>query len=180
MHSPFAPPLIQLILAFAGFAVGNVAAMTPPGPPAARTAQASEPAAVWPLHPKPSVVAGFAPPEQQWESGHRGVDLAASPGQPALAALAGTVAFAGMIGGKPVVSVQHPGRGRTTYEPVVGSVERGQAVETGQVLGRVSLIDSHCFPRACLHWGLKQGPEYLDPLALLGGGSVRLLPLGHS
>jgi len=30
---------------------------------------------------------------------------------------------------------------------------------------------------ACLHWGLLQGDVYLDPLALLGLGRVRLLPL---
>ena len=30
---------------------------------------------------------------------------------------------------------------------------------------------------ACLHWGLRRGAIYLDPLALLGLGRVRLLPL---
>ena len=29
---------------------------------------------------------------------------------------------------------------------------------------------------ACLHWGLRHGDVYLDPLALLGLGRVRLLP----
>jgi hypothetical protein len=28
-----------------------------------------------------------------------------------------------------------------------------------------------------LHWGLRQGNRYLDPLALLGLGRVRLWPL---
>ena len=74
----------------------------------------------------------------------------------------------------------HGGR-RTTYEPVVASVERGQAVAAGDVLGRLVVTDSHCFPAACLHWGLVEGDgdarTYLDPLSLVGGGPVRLLPL---
>ena len=36
-------------------------------------------------------------------------------------------------------------------------------------------------PAACLHWGLIEGDgdarTYLDPLSLVGGGPVRLLPL---
>ena len=37
---------------------------------------------------------------------------------------------------------------------------------------------SHCFPRACLHWGWIEGATtYLDPLRLVGAGPVRLLPL---
>ena len=35
----------------------------------------------------------------------------------------------------------------------------------------------HCLPRACLHWGWLRGETYLDPLRLVGGGPVRLLPL---
>jgi murein DD-endopeptidase MepM/ murein hydrolase activator NlpD len=108
------------------------------------------------------------------------VDLAGAPGQAVLAALAGTVGFAGSIGGKPVVTVLH-GRRRTTYEPVVASVPVGQEVAPGAVLGRLTVTDSHCFPAACLHWGLIEGTGddqvYLDPLSLVGGGQVRLLPL---
>jgi murein DD-endopeptidase MepM/ murein hydrolase activator NlpD len=108
------------------------------------------------------------------------VDLAGSPGQAVRAALPGTVGFVGSIGGKPVVTVLHGGR-RTTYEPVVASVERGRTVAAGDVLGRLTTTDSHCFPAACLHWGLIRGTgddqEYLDPLTLVGSGPVRLLPL---
>jgi len=32
-------------------------------------------------------------------------------------------------------------------------------------------------PRACLHWGWKRGDTYLDPLLLVGGGPIVLLPL---
>ena len=149
-----------------------------PGTPAA--AAPDRPEGVWPLDPQPDVVRGFEPPPHPFAVGHRGVDLAGRPGQPVVATLPGTVGFAGSIGGKPVVTVLHGGR-RTTYEPVVASVERGQEVAAGAVLGRLTLTDSHCFPAACLHWGLIRGAgaggDYRDPLSLVGPGTVRLLPL---
>ena len=144
------------------------------------TAGPGRPDGVWPLAPEPDVLRPFEPPPNPYASGHRGVDLAGSPGQPVLAALPGTVGFAGSIGGKPVVTVLHGGR-RTTYEPVEATVERGQVVAAGAVLGRLTVTDSHCFPAACLHWGLIVGEDpdeaYVDPLTLVGSGPVRLLPL---
>jgi murein DD-endopeptidase MepM/ murein hydrolase activator NlpD len=135
-----------------------------------------DPVGVWPLDPEPDVVRPFEPPPDPYSAGHRGVDLAGMPGQVVRAALDGTVGFVGSIGGKPVVTVLHGGR-RTTYEPVVGIVERGQRVAAGDALGRLVVTDSHCFPAACLHWGLIRGEDYLDPLTLVGSGQVRLLPL---
>ena len=138
------------------------------------------PEGTWPLAPEPDVVRHFEPPPHPYASGHRGVDLAGAPGQPVRAALPGTIGFAGSIGGKPVVTVLHGGR-RTTYEPVVASVERGRSVAAGDVLGRLVVTDSHCFPAVCLHWGLVVGEgddeKYVDPLTLIGSGPVRLLPL---
>jgi murein DD-endopeptidase MepM/ murein hydrolase activator NlpD len=146
------------------------------GSPAPSSAGPDRAEGVWPLVPDPEVVRGFEPPPHPFAAGHRGVDLAARPGQAVRSALPGTVGFAGSIGGKPVVTVLHGGR-RTTDEPVEATVERGQEVAAGAVLGRLTLTDSHCFPAACLHWGLLRGEEYLDPLTLIGSGPVRLLPL---
>jgi murein DD-endopeptidase MepM/ murein hydrolase activator NlpD len=88
----------------------------------------------------------------------------------------GVVAFAGLVAGKPVVTVRH-GTLRTTYEPVVAEVSAGDPVRKGQPLGRLVLGGSHCQPAACLHWGLLAGRAYLDPLRLLGPrGPSRLLP----
>ncbi len=144
------------------------------------TADHADPVGTWPLDPEPDVVRGFEPPPSPYAAGHRGVDLAAAPGQAVLAALPGTVGFAGSVGGKPVVTVVHGGR-RTTYEPVVASVPAGAEVDAGDVIGRLTVTDSHCFPAACLHWGLVEGTGdrrvYLDPLSLVGGEPVRLLPL---
>jgi hypothetical protein len=84
--------------------------------------------------------------------------------------------FAGRIAGRGVVVVGH-GATRTTYEPVAASVAVGSALAAGDVIGVLELPGSHCFPRACLHWGWIAGDTYLDPLRLVGAGPVRLLPL---
>jgi murein DD-endopeptidase MepM/ murein hydrolase activator NlpD len=146
------------------------------GPASSAGAEDPDPVGVWPLDPRPDVVATFDPPDDRWGAGHRGVDLAGRIGQPVRSALAGEVAFAGSIAGKPVVTVSH-GDTRTTYEPVVASVAVGTRVAAGEVIGVLDLAASHCFPRACLHWGWRRGETYLDPLDLVGGGPVRLLPL---
>jgi murein DD-endopeptidase MepM/ murein hydrolase activator NlpD len=129
---------------------------------------------VWPLDGQPEVTRGFDPPVQRWHAGHRGVDLAARLGAEVRAAAGGTVQFAGSIAGRGVVVVDH-GSVRSTYEPVVAEVGAGDTVVAGQMIGRIGR-GSHC-ASTCLHWGLRRGEEYLDPLQLLGGrsGSVRLV-----
>ncbi|MCM0619639.1 peptidoglycan DD-metalloendopeptidase family protein [Nocardioides bruguierae] len=143
--------------------------------------------AVWPVAPA-SVVHAFEAPSSAWGPGHRGVDLAGTSGQVVRAALAGRVVHAGPIAGRGVVVVSH-GATRTTYEPVTPGVRVGDDVAAGDALGTLELLGSHCLPAACLHWGLIEGPVegqaegqdggdvYRDPLTLLGGAPVRLLPL---
>jgi murein DD-endopeptidase MepM/ murein hydrolase activator NlpD len=130
----------------------------------------------WPLPGAPVVQHGFARPVLAWASGHRGVDLVARPGEPILAAAGGTVAFAGSIAGKPVVSIDH-GSVRTTYEPVVSKVSVGERVARGQVIGVLG-AGGHC--HGCLHWGLRAGKSYLDPLSLLGYSDGRLRLVAES
>ena len=131
---------------------------------------------VWPLAPRPSVVRGFDPPRTTYGRGHRGVDLQGRPDQSVRASLGGRISFAAPLAGRGVVVVQH-GFGRTTYQPVRASVEVGQHVARGQIIGTLRPAGSHCAPRSCLHWGLLRGESYLDPLVLVGGVPVRLLPL---
>jgi murein DD-endopeptidase MepM/ murein hydrolase activator NlpD len=146
-------------------------------PVGARAEVGPDPVGTWPLRPGPEVVASFDPPDGPYGAGHRGVDLAGSPGQTVHAALAGTVSFAGAIAGRGVVVVAH-GPTRTTYEPVTASVDVGDPVGGGSPIGTLQLPGSHCFPRACLHWGWIEGADtYLDPLRLVGVGPMRLLPL---
>lgn len=120
------------------------------------------------------VVRGFDPPDQPWLAGHRGVDLLGAIGADVVAAMAGRVVYAGTLAGRGVVVVSH-GALRTTYLPVTPTVAVGAQVGTGQVIGR--LTGGHgCPGGTCLHWGLKRGDTYLDPLSLLDAGPVRLLP----
>ena len=134
------------------------------------------PVGVWPLQPTPQVVQAFDPPHSTWGSGHRGVDLAGTIGQVVHTSLPGRVTFAARLAGRGVVVVDH-GSTRTTYEPVVASVRVGDVLARGQPIGTLGLAGSHCFPRACLHWGWRRGDTYLDPLLLVGGGRIVLLPL---
>jgi murein DD-endopeptidase MepM/ murein hydrolase activator NlpD len=140
-------------------------------PPAAAPARFG-----WPVSPA-RVVRAFDPPPRPWLAGHRGADLAASPGVVVRAAGAGTVIYAGMIAGRGVVSVAHPDGLRTTYEPLTPAVRAGAVVPEGAPLGTLTAGHPGCPAAACLHWGLLRGAVYLDPLALLGLGRVRLLPL---
>jgi murein DD-endopeptidase MepM/ murein hydrolase activator NlpD len=131
----------------------------------------------WPLEPVPRVVSGFDPPASPWGPGHRGVDLASAVGAPVRSVGAGRVGYAGQVAGRGVVSVEHPGGLRTTYEPVTPAVSVGDEVARGDLLGTVSAAPGHCLPATCLHWGVLRGETYLDPLALVGVVPVRLLPL---
>jgi murein DD-endopeptidase MepM/ murein hydrolase activator NlpD len=131
---------------------------------------------VWPLAPRPAIASKFDPPASRWGAGHRGVDLQGRVGQGVRTSLAGTVTFAATLAGRGVVVVEHGGV-RTTYEPVSASVRVGQQVGRGDRIGTLQRASSHCFPQACLHWGLLQGETYLDPLSLVGAGPIRLLPL---
>ncbi|MGW0433955.1 murein hydrolase activator EnvC family protein [Micromonospora sp. NPDC003197] len=132
----------------------------------------------WPLDGRPRPVRRFDPPPRPWLPGHRGVDLAGEAGVLVRTAGAGVVLFAGMVAGRPVVSVLHSNGLRTTYEPVQPAVRTGDRLGRGDPIG--ILLSGHpgCPSVACLHWGLRQGDDYLDPLALLGPARVRLLPMG--
>jgi len=117
----------------------------------------------------------FDPPPQPWLPGHRGVDIQAPAGSPVRAVMGGVVWFAGMVASRPLVSIAHPNGTRTTYEPVQPHVSAGDAVVAGDVIGTLLAGHSGC-RNACLHWGLRQGEVYLDPLSLFGTGRIRLLP----
>ncbi len=135
----------------------------------------------WPLRPRPAVVRTFDAPSPDWNRGHRGVDLAGTADQPVYAAGAGTVVYAGMLAGRQVVSLAHPGGLHTSYEPVQASVRVGQLVAAGAVIGELLAGHPGCPVAACLHWGAMWGPaaraEYVDPLGLLAATPIRLKPL---
>lgn len=152
-----------------------IAGTAPDVTPAARHSPAGpswRPPLPAPMRP----VRGFDPPEVPWGAGHRGVDIAARAGEAVHAAGAGTVSFSGTIDGVGIVAITH-GTLRTTYLPVASRVRRGARVRAGQPIGVVAAGFRHCPAQVCLHWGLLRGDRYLDPMSLLAGGPIRLLPL---
>ncbi|RPA58235.1 M23 family metallopeptidase [Gordonia oryzae] len=149
--------------------------------PAAGVASAPDSRYSAPLSPRPTVVRGFDEPTRRWQPGHRGIDLATASGTAVLAAGDGIVRFAGVVAGKPTVSIEHDDGVITTYEPVHAAVRQGARVRGGQVIGTVDGGHPGCPAAACLHWGARRGSgraaDYLNPLALLGAVRVRLKPL---
>src|SRR3954468_13424901 len=135
------------------------AALVALSPVPAAAGSATPPATLWtaPLAAEPVVTRPFEPPPGPYAAGHRGVDLGGVPGAPVLAAGDGVVAFAGMVAGRPVVSIDHAGGLRTTYEPVHPSVGAGQAVARGSPVGTLAAGHAGCPSPACLHWGLRRG-----------------------
>lgn len=120
------------------------------------------------------VVRGFDPPAEKWGAGHRGIDLGGAVGDDVVAPAAGRVTFAGNVAGRPVVVISHGDR-RSTLEPVRATSAVGDLVEAGDVVG--TLVAGHaCASEACLHWGVREGDVYLDPLSFINASQVRLLP----
>ncbi|MDH6129171.1 M23 family metallopeptidase [Kitasatospora sp. GP82] len=174
------PPLPPAHATESPGAVGAVGAVGTAGAVAVTAGLGPGPGRAWPVGGRSDLLRRFDAPPVRWAAGHRGVDLAASEGMTVRAAAPGVVSFTGMVAGRPVVTVTHPASGtpplRTTYLPVIGSVPTGALVAAGDAIGTVSAGTGHC-AAGCLHWGLLRGKRYLDPLALMGSGQARLLPL---
>lgn len=157
---------------------------TPPAPLPTASSQPDAPRIVrshrLPTAKDAQVIRAADIPDAVWEPGHRGVDLQASPGEAILASRGGTVAFAGVVAGTPVVSISHADGIRTTYEPVMARVRAGQKVRRGEVIG--VLADVANLPELArkspgLSWGARfegKGRVYIDPMTLLGSVRVRL------
>ena len=117
----------------------------------------------------------FDAPDSPYGRGHRGIDIPALVGADVLAVAPGVVTFAGSVAGTGVVTIDHGGE-RSTYQPVTAAVQKGDLVETGDVLGTLQAGPGHC-AIACLHLGrIGVDDEYLDPLERLAVRSnVRLV-----
>ncbi|MGL5818377.1 MAG: murein hydrolase activator EnvC family protein [Phycicoccus sp.] len=140
----------------------------------------SVPVWAWPLSPRPRVLREFVPPRSEYGPGHRGLDLGGSVGAAVRAVDDGVVLHAGQVAGRGTVTVRHASGLESTYEPLEVQVTRSDQVFTGEVLGALSGtagVVAHCGPAACLHLGARRDDRYVDPLPLLAGGRVVLLPL---
>ena len=179
---PRAPmPLIGLLLAVSALlaALLGLNQGTASGSPLPAPAPATAERFAWPLAPPHPVLRPFQPPSTPYGPGHRGVDLGGYLNEPVLAANRGLVLYAGPLADRTLVSIEHPGGLRTTYEPVRPSVRVGEHVQRGQVIGTLQAGHPGCpgtAPVVCLHWGAHRQRTYLDPLRLLESGRISLLP----
>jgi murein DD-endopeptidase MepM/ murein hydrolase activator NlpD len=127
------------------------------------------------------VIRGFDPPDSPFGSGHRGIDIAAPVSTPVRAAAPGTVTFAGPVGGRLLVTVDHGAGLESTYSFLDSiAVRKGDAVTQGQTIARSGTGHAGDVV-ASLHFGVKLADTYVDPLEYLGPVEVwrfiRLAPL---
>jgi murein DD-endopeptidase MepM/ murein hydrolase activator NlpD len=126
------------------------------------------------------VIRGFDLPDDPYGSGHRGIDIAVSVGTTIAAPADGTVSFAGPVGGRLFLTIDHGAGISSTYSWLTGNlVKKGDAVLRGQPValtgwGHPGALVPH------LHLGVKLNGEYVDPMLYLGPISlaafVRLAP----
>ena len=116
------------------------------------------------------VIDGYRPPAHVGGPGNRGWEYATRPGGSAVAVSAGVVVFAGPVGNRLSVAIDHGGGLRTTYSDLASvGVDEGDAVVSGTILGTTG---------STFHFGVRRGGAYLDPATLFGSspGEVRLVP----
>lgn len=147
-------------------------------PPVAGSARA---AGDWSWPVVGPVIRGFDPPDTPFGSGHRGIDIAAWVGTPVHAAEAGVVTFAGPVGGRLFLTIDHGAGLESRYSFLSAlSARRGDTVSTGQVVARSGTGHAgDLVPN--LHFGVLLHDVYMDPLDYLGPVEVwrfiRLAPL---
>ena len=124
------------------------------------------------LLPPGPVIRSFEPPPGPYAPGHRGVDVAAVPGDFVKAPTEGVVTFVGRVNDRPIVSITHDEQ-IVSLEPVQGSVVLGDVVRAGDVIGIVG-TGGHCSLR-CVHIGIRVRGIYVDPLR----SRRRLLPVSR-
>lgn len=132
----------------------------------------------WPTAPPRPILRPFEAPPTPYAAGHRGIDVAATPGTAVRSPADGLVSFAGVVVDRPVLSIRHADGLVSSIEPVTPGVSAGDAVTAGQPVGVVAR-DGHCDSR-CVHFGVRLYGEYVNPLALLSKiERAVLLPLGR-
>lgn len=157
--------LILTTFVASAIVVGSASAATPASPDPTMT-QSAQGQWSWPLSPEPSVLRTFDPPDKPWLSGHRGVDLGPThDGAPVTAPSDGVVTFAGVVVDRPVLTIDQGDGLKSSFEPVTSELKTGDAVRKGQVIG--TMEPGHCGSATCLHWGVRRGENYVNPLGFV-------------
>ncbi len=133
----------------------------------------------WPV--RGPVLRAFDPPGSPYGSGHRGIDIAAPAGSVVRAPAAGVVTFAGSVGGRLFVTIDHGGGLLSTCSFLSGLlVHKGDVVVQGQPIalsgsGHVGDTTPN------VHLGVRLAGQYVDPMAYLAPMSIvdliRLAPI---
>jgi murein DD-endopeptidase MepM/ murein hydrolase activator NlpD len=193
-----APFALALVLTVAALAPAAAPAAGPRASPALATASGDSPAGA-PDRPRVpplwmplagAVVRGFDTRAGPYGPGHRGIDLAAAPGQVVRAPAAGRVVFAGPVAGTTWVSVRVAPGVVATVGPLqdapaaAGGVAAGAQVRRGAPVGRVApghapgQVPGVAGTTATLHLGVRVDGRHVDPLAyLVDRPRPRLAPL---
>ena len=173
-------PGTAVAASFAGLLAALVLVLAAPGSASASTVATTVPTAralaivpgpadrwTWPVGPPVVVVAPFRAPPTPYSAGHRGIDVAALPGDPVVAPASGVVSYAGPVAGRGVLSIDHGGGVVSSIEPVAAGVAAGAAVRAGDPVAIVA-TGGHCDDR-CVHLGVRVHGEYVSPLLWFGG-----------
>jgi murein DD-endopeptidase MepM/ murein hydrolase activator NlpD len=128
---------------------------------------------VWPV--SGPVLRPFDPPDSPFGSGHRGIDIVAAPGTVAVAPADGTVSFAGPVGGRLFLTIDHGGGLESTMSWVASlAVRRGDTVRRGDPVATTG--GGHVGDAvASLHFGVRLDDVYVDPLDHLAPIDLTLL-----
>ncbi|GAB3521886.1 M23 family metallopeptidase [Arthrobacter monumenti] len=119
----------------------------------------------WPVGQSPDVLREFDLPPEPWLSGHRGVDLEALAGNAKIRAPAdGTVSFVGWVVDRPVLTIVHAGGLRSSFESVRSDLSKGESVSQGDVIGKLTEPPRCGAEAECVHWGVRRGETYVNPL----------------
>jgi len=134
----------------------------------------------WPV--SGAIVRGFDPPDDPYGAGHRGIDIAAPVGTGGVAPDDGVVTFAGKVGGRLFLTIDHGGGVTSTCSWLTSVlVRKGDRVSRGQPVATTGWGHAD-LPVPQLHFGVRLNGAYVDPLSYLAPPSVvdliRLAPLG--
>lgn len=144
---------IGLTLQLGAFPIGEFRSTLP-------TAEATTGKAIWPT-------AGFVYrfpdiPWPNWNSGHRGIDIAITGSDLVHSPTDAEIVWVGTIADESGISLLDNFGYRHTLMHLKSELEVGGTVVAGDVIG-VAQISGHCGFEICIHWSVRQGEKYLDP-----------------
>jgi peptidase M23-like protein len=134
----------------------------------------------WPV--TGAIVRGFDLPDDPYGPGHRGIDVAAAVGTVIIAPDDGVVTFAGKVGGRLFLTIDHGGGISSTCSWLSSVlVRKNDHVVRGQPVATTGWGHPE-LPMPHLHFGVRSNGTYVDPMAFLGPvavtGLIRLAALG--